>query len=39
MAHTRQAGFAAHGGAAHVDQASHIALGILPAALFITALH
>jgi hypothetical protein len=36
MAHTRQASFAAHGGAAHVDQTAHIALGLLPAALLLT---
>lgn len=38
MAFARQAGFAQHGGAAHVDQAFHIALGLLPAALLLAAL-
>jgi hypothetical protein len=38
MAATRQAGFAQHGGAAHVDQTFHIALGLLPAALILAAL-
>ncbi|MFE9428255.1 DUF3307 domain-containing protein [Kitasatospora sp. NPDC006697] len=38
MDHTGQAGFRAAGGAAHVDQAAHIALGLLPAALLIASL-
>ncbi|MFG3230025.1 DUF3307 domain-containing protein [Kitasatospora sp. NPDC048194] len=38
MTWARQAGFAAHGGAAHVDQTAHVALGVLPAALLIAAL-
>jgi hypothetical protein len=33
----RQTEWAQHGGAAHVDQAAHIALGLLPAALYLTA--
>jgi hypothetical protein len=39
MEHTGSKDFIAVGGAAHVDQVAHIALGILPAALFIAALH
>lgn len=35
MAFARQSGFAAHGGAAHVDQTAHLALGLLPAALLL----
>ncbi|WP_042404738.1 DUF3307 domain-containing protein [Streptacidiphilus carbonis] len=35
---TRQPGFAQHGGAQHVDQAAHIALGLLPAAVLLAAL-
>ena len=35
MEHTGQAGFLARGGAAHVDQTAHIALGLLPSALLI----
>ncbi|WP_371484917.1 DUF3307 domain-containing protein [Kitasatospora sp. NBC_00315] len=35
MAVARQTGFAAHGGAAHVDQTAHLALGLLPAALML----
>ncbi|MFF4821278.1 DUF3307 domain-containing protein [Kitasatospora sp. NPDC001309] len=38
MSWARQAGFAAHGGAAHVDQTAHVALGILPAVLLIAGL-
>lgn len=38
MAHTRQTGFAQHGGAAHVDQAAHIVLGLIPAAAFLATL-
>lgn len=38
MDHTGQADFRTRGGAAHVDQAAHIALGLLPAALLIAAL-
>lgn len=38
MDHTGQADFRAHGGAAHVDQAAHIGLGLLPAALLIATL-
>lgn len=37
MNHARQASFAAHGGTAHVDQAAHIAFGILPAAAILAA--
>jgi hypothetical protein len=33
MRRTGSADFAEHGGAAHVDQTAHIALGLLPAAL------
>ncbi|WP_405021493.1 DUF3307 domain-containing protein [Kitasatospora sp. NBC_00070] len=38
MDHTGQTGFRAASGAAHVDQAAHIALGLLPAALLIASL-
>ncbi|WP_042422238.1 DUF3307 domain-containing protein [Streptacidiphilus anmyonensis] len=38
MDHTGQAGFRANGGAQHVDQVAHLALGILPAALAMAAL-
>lgn len=38
MDHTGQSGFRSAGGAAHVDQAAHIALGLLPAALLIASL-
>jgi hypothetical protein len=38
MEHTRQSAFRAHGGAAHVDQAAHLALGLAPAALVLAAL-
>lgn len=38
MDHTGQSSFKAHGGAAHVDQAAHIALGLLPAALLLAKL-
>ncbi len=38
MAWARQAGFAQHGGAAHVDQTFHIALGLLPAAVMLATL-
>lgn len=38
MAFARQAGFAQHGGAAYVDQAFHLALGLLPAAVLLTRL-
>ncbi|MEU4954959.1 DUF3307 domain-containing protein [Streptomyces lavendulae] len=34
----RQEGFKAHGGAAHVDQAAHVVLGLLPAALLLAKL-
>ncbi|MFE1251204.1 hypothetical protein [Streptomyces sp. NPDC058735] len=32
MSFAGQSGFKAHGGAAHVDQAAHVVLGLLPAA-------
>ncbi|MER7568938.1 DUF3307 domain-containing protein [Streptomyces sp. NPDC097941] len=35
MSFARQSGFKAHGGAAHVDQAAHVLLGLLPAALLL----
>ncbi|MEU0030768.1 DUF3307 domain-containing protein [Streptomyces sp. NPDC006335] len=35
MSLSRQSGFKAHGGAAHVDQAAHVVLGLLPAALLL----
>lgn len=38
MQHTGQQAFAAHGGAAHVDQAAHLGLGLLPAALVLVTL-
>ena len=38
MTFARQAGWAEHGGAAHVDQTAHLALGVLPAALLIAGL-
>ncbi|MFJ8629014.1 DUF3307 domain-containing protein [Kitasatospora sp. NPDC093550] len=38
MVWARQQGFAEHGGAAHVDQSAHLALGVLPAALLIAGL-
>ncbi|MFJ8628902.1 DUF3307 domain-containing protein [Kitasatospora sp. NPDC093550] len=38
MSWARQAGFAQHGGAAHVDQTFHVVLGLLPAALILAAL-
>lgn len=38
MEHTGQRSFLANGGAAHVDQAAHIGLGLLPAALLLAAL-
>lgn len=38
MKHAGQQGFAARGGAAHVDQAAHVLLGLIPAALLIAAL-
>jgi hypothetical protein len=38
MENTGQADFLARGGAAHVDQAAHIALGLVPAALLIVGL-
>ncbi|WHM41100.1 DUF3307 domain-containing protein [Streptomyces sp. BPTC-684] len=38
MRHTGQTAFQAHGGAAHVDQAAHIVLGLLPAALLLAKL-
>lgn len=38
MRHTGQTSFQAHGGAAHVDQAAHVLLGLLPAALLLTKL-
>jgi hypothetical protein len=38
MEHTGQRSFREHGGAAHVDQAAHIALGLIPAAALLAAL-
>jgi hypothetical protein len=38
MEHTGQGGYIAHGGALTVDQAAHIGLGLLPAALMLAAL-
>jgi len=38
MDHTGQRDFRQHGGAAHVDQAAHIALGLIPAAALLAAL-
>lgn len=38
MEHTGQRDFLQHGGAAHVDQAAHIGLGLLPAAIMLAAL-
>lgn len=38
MEHTGQRGFLAHGGAAHVDQAFHIGVGLLPAAMILAAM-
>ncbi len=38
MENTGQRDFLAHGGAAHVDQAAHLGLGLLPAALVLAAL-
>ncbi|MGO4459896.1 DUF3307 domain-containing protein [Streptomyces sp. M-16] len=38
MEHANQSSFRARGGAAHVDQAAHIALGLLPAALLLAKL-
>lgn len=38
MAVARQSRFAEHGGGTHVDQAFHIALGLLPAALVLATL-
>ncbi|MFF4927163.1 DUF3307 domain-containing protein [Kitasatospora sp. NPDC001261] len=38
MENTGQQDFLAHGGAAHVDQAAHVGLGLLPAALLIALL-
>lgn len=37
MEHAGQTGFMNHGGAAHVDQAAHLGLGLLPAALVLAA--
>jgi hypothetical protein len=39
MEHTGQSGYLKHGGALTVDQAAHIGLGLLPAALTLAALH
>ncbi|MEV8336571.1 DUF3307 domain-containing protein [Streptomyces niveus] len=38
MTFARQTGFKAHGGAAHVDQAAHVLLGLVPASLILAAL-